>query len=142
MPGKDPDLEKLIPDDLLRHPASNSPQPPGHDAILDLLAAQPPGVLSTQRADVPDVPNHLADIFTSAEPPALFRPGDTGIMSPNPTFPGIAPPAIPGPLQNRSQAHRNGTGLIIKGPKQRKGPKGCRLAGRNLGRCRPGQCAG
>jgi hypothetical protein len=113
MPGKDPDLEKLIPADLLQHPASNSPRPPGHDAILDLLAAQPPAdLLEPSPSAASDALNHPFDVFTSAEPPAIFRPGDIGIMSPNPTFPGIAPPDIPGPSQNpaRSKPTVAGTG--------------------------------
>ncbi|HEX3655332.1 MAG TPA: hypothetical protein VHV55_05990 [Pirellulales bacterium] len=94
MTDKNPDLEKLIPVDLLPHSDANSPRPPGHDAILDLLAAEP-AVFGAPQSDAGDALNYPADVLTSAEPPAIFGPGNTGIMSPNPTFPGIAPPNVP-----------------------------------------------
>jgi hypothetical protein len=76
MTDKNLDLEKLIPADLLPRSDANSPRPTGHDAILDLLAAEPPEVL---------IAPSPADVLTSAEPPAIFRAGNTGIMSPDPT---------------------------------------------------------
>jgi hypothetical protein len=95
MTDKNPDLEKLIPVDLLPHADANSPRPPGHDAILDLLAAEPAEMPSAPLSGAANALNHPADVLTSAEPPAIFRPGNTGIMSPDPTFPGIAPPSVP-----------------------------------------------
>jgi hypothetical protein len=96
MTDKNPDLEKLIPADLLPHSDASPAKPPGHDTILDLLSAEPPEVLSAPSP---------ADVLTSAEPPAMFRPGNTGIMSPDPSFPGSASPNGPSPLGNPPQAN-------------------------------------
>jgi hypothetical protein len=96
MNEKNPDPEKLVPADLLPRSDVNSPRPPGHDAILDLLAAEP-AVFGAPQSGAVDALNHPADVLTSAEPPSIFRAGNTGIMSPDPTFPGIAPPSVPSP---------------------------------------------
>ncbi|HEX3654320.1 MAG TPA: hypothetical protein VHV55_00865 [Pirellulales bacterium] len=104
MTSKDLELEKLVHPDLLPNSEPNPLRPRGHDAILDLIASQPPEMPNPLAAGSSDARNHAADVFISAEPPAIFGPGNTGIMSPDPAFPS-SPPNIPAPLQNLRPAN-------------------------------------